>query len=827
MTRPKLDTPMMRQYLEIKRRYKNEILFFRMGDFYEMFLDDAVYSARVLDIALTQRQDNIPMCGVPYHSVSNYIHPILESGKNIAICDQVEDPATVSGRIVKRDVVRVLTPGSIYEEELLNSPLRNCIAAIYHNNKLYIIVMSDISTGEVFFHSANSENLADILHKWNIKEVIQLKSSNIILDGFFNVTRNYSLQEGLINDLIQKAYNLSNIAPLELDEAEKKTFAILLQYIIEISPNAEINWHKPIKEYSKKRMSLDDSAIKTLELIKSQSGQNEGSLFSILDFTKTPMGKRYLSYSITNPSTEPDEIIATQEKVEFFIRNESSLDAISELLQTSYDLDRLQNHLITNPQVRHLGQTLQTLRTVQEIQDLLSTFTCNPLLSDWSSEQFPGELCASFEKALHLEDLPALLDERRFVKPGYSQLLDDAIDLNTSAQQILADFENSEKEKHGIATLRIKYNKVIGYFIEVSKGLAHKAPNYYNRRQTLVNAERFTCDELSELETKILNAKEDILEIQRGIFLSLVAEAIKNRFQCQYCNKKLAELDYIVSLSRAAITHGYVKPILKPDGELFLKGSRHPVVEVIFRDEVFVPNDVRLNRDDRHLAILTGPNMAGKSTYIRQVGLIQIMAQMGSYIPAEFGEIPIVDRVFTRIGAFDRLFKGESTFYVEMAECARIFQNFTERSLILLDEVGRGTSTFDGISIAKAMIEFLNSSDHGRPKTLFATHYAELALMIEADKGIFGLTVQVHEEDGKIVFLRRIIEGIANKSYGIYVADLAGMPKDIIERANSLLVELETNGFWEISKKAEKKKKTLKNKGSKKLSLIGEQQTIF
>ncbi|MDH5719868.1 MAG: DNA mismatch repair protein MutS [Spirochaetia bacterium] len=797
---PEVSTPMMRQYLEIKRRFADDILFFRMGDFYEMFLDDAVYAARVLDIALTKRQDKVPMCGIPYHAMHNYVHKILESGKNIAVCEQVEDPKNAAGKIVKRDVVRVITPGSIFEEDLLSAHEKRLIAVLNASKDEISILLADVSTGELWLQKKPAGDIEGFLESRGAKEAVTL--AEIPAMEFHSIAltrRNYNLSEKNTDEILREMFQVKNIDPFELNPEDKTLLASFYRYMKEIAPKVNINWKALRNENQLKKMVLDDSALKTLEILTDQNRTRKASLAGVLDKTVTSAGRRKLDEFLSAPSFDMNEIKERHDCVYFACEKSETRKVIRSLLKDCHDLFRIINALYHEPRVRHLGALLETMKSIRQIQDSLSKETNLPKWINKNYDlqnEFPDDLLSEFDAALFTENLPPVLDERRFLKPGYSDILDDLFKTSESAHLILKEFENREKEKYKISTLKIKYNKVIGYYIEISRGLSDKAPQSYVRRQTLVNAERFTCDELKDLENKILNAKDDILALQKSIFEGLVQKAIENTDILRVWAERLSMLDVFFSFAEAAVLQKYIRPEIVETGALLLKESRHPVVEEIFREEIFVPNDIELNNSGRHLAVLTGPNMSGKSTFIRQTGLIQIMAQAGSFVPAAFAQLPLADRVFTRIGAFDRLFKGESTFYVEMSECARIFQNFTEKSLILLDEVGRGTSTFDGISIARAMIEYLNREDLGRPKTLFATHYAELAEMIEPDKGIIGLTVSVLEEHDKVVFLRKIIEGKADKSYGIHVAEMAGLPEEITNRAVELLKELETDGLW-------------------------------
>jgi len=798
---PERLTPMMRQFLGVKEKYKDEVLFFRMGDFYEMFHDDAVYASKVLGIALTKRGDGVPMCGVPYHAVANYIHPILDDGRNIAICEQMETPEEAQGAIVRREVVRVLTPGTIFEENMLNQGDSRLIAAavFIESEGMTLYASADISTGDIWLEKEPGPVRFALLATRGIREVVMgddwrnsVKKEGLPL--YFRRMPPASKKE----EMLRQSFAVENSQVLELGEPESDVLSLLLFYIHEVVPRLHTTWKKPRKEYLRKIMHLDETALKTLEIVSSQSGDKDTSLLAVVDKTITSAGRRLLIQMLMKPSTDIDEIRLRQEAVHFAMKKRDFVERVKQRLRHVYDIERIIALLQNHPQVRHLGNVLTTLEAIRHTLDEFKLQSDLPGIFQkyWVGPQFPTQLYTLLNETLYMENLPPLLDERRFILPGRNAELDELLNLGGDAGNIIINFEQREKQRLDINTLKVRYNKVIGYYIEISKGQADKAPPEYSRRQTLVNAERYTCEELKTLEDRILGARERIIDVQRAVFEDLVAKTLAEIELLRYWAEAVALCDVIFSFARTAFERSYVCPEVCQEGDLKVVNSRHPVVEHLFKDEVFVPNDIHLNSGNRHLAILTGPNMAGKSTYIRQVGLIQILAQAGSFVPADSARVVLADRIFTRIGAFDRLARGESTFYVEMAECARIFQNFTARSLILLDEIGRGTSTFDGISIARAMVEFLNDPDRGRPKTLFATHYGELSNLIEADRGIVGLTVQVLEENNRVVFLRKIIEGTADKSYGIYVAQLAGIPASIIERAGQLLKELEEDGIW-------------------------------
>ncbi|MBX3724017.1 MAG: DNA mismatch repair protein MutS [Turneriella sp.] len=795
-----LDTPMMRQYLEIKRQYPDDILFFRMGDFYEMFLEDAVYASRVLDIALTRRQDKVPMCGVPHHSMSQYVHPILMQGRRIAICDQLEDPAEAQGRIVRRGVTRILTPGSLFEEQLIEAKESRRLAAAVKNGDTWQLAIVELSTAQIVFERKTTDALGETATALGIREWVALDSEDFtpefetLLQKRRYPAGDPAFQERVLKDVLQT----KNLGIWELDDIESKALTLVLAYVREISPLLKLHWSAPVREYRKKTMVLDESTVRTLEILTSADGKLNPSLLGLLARSKSAAGQRLMAAWLARPSAELPEIKRRHDVVGILAQHNAYRDLIGAELGRIADLERVLTNLNNNPQVRHLGQVLTTLTAILKLQKIITDNRMQPLLdAGWNSlADFPAELHRLLDEAILTENLPPLLDARRFLKPGYMPMLDEFIELSQNAVGHLTRYEEEEKKKHGITTMRVKHNNVLGYFIEISKGQAAKAPEGYQRRQTLTNGERYTTAELKELENKILSAEEEVLRLQKGVFEDIRSQVLAAADTLKIWAERLSRLDVLLAFAECAGVCRLVRPKMHEGKRLSAEASRHPVIEAYFRSEMFIANDVTLDNGTSaspgpHLAIITGPNMAGKSTYIRQIGIMQIMAQAGSFVAAKSAELPVVDRVFTRIGAHDRLSRGESTFFVEMAECARIFRNYTKDSLILLDEVGRGTSTYDGISIAQAMIENLNDPARGRPKTLFATHYSELAHLISADSGIVGLTVSVIEKDGHVVFLRKIIEGVADKSYGIHVAQMAGMPRTVTERAHEIMLELE------------------------------------
>jgi len=795
-----LDTPMMRQYLEIKKQYPDDILFFRMGDFYEMFLEDAVYASRVLDIALTRRQDKVPMCGVPHHSMSQYVHPILLQGRRIAICDQLEDPAEAQGRIVRRGVTRILTPGSLFEESLIDGKESRRLCAVSRVKEFWQLAIIEVATGQIWLERKEAESLAEATASFSIREWVATDADNFQPEfECLLQTRRYPVGDAAFQERVLKdALQTKNLGVWELDADESRALTLALAYLREISPLLKLNWSSPTREYRRKTLILDESTLRTLEILQSADGKLQPSLLGLFSHCQSSAGSRLMSQWLSRPSADRSEIQKRHEVVDVLAKHNAYRQLLSAELGRAADLERVITGLMNNPTVRHLGQVRDTLEAIVRLQKVIADNRMQPLIdAGWKDlKDLPAELHRLLGETLLTENLPPLLDARRFVKPGYMPLLDEFFELSQNAVALLTRYEENEKTKHGINTLRVKHNNVLGYFIEISKGQAAKAPDNYSRRQTLTNAERYTNPELKELESKILSAEEELLRIQKGVFEDIRTQVLAVADTLKLWADRLARLDVLLAFAHSAVVNKHVRPQMSEGSALNAEALRHPVIEAYFRSEMFIPNDVSLDNGvapgaSAHLAIITGPNMAGKSTYIRQIGIMQIMAQAGAFVAAASATLPVVDRIFTRIGAHDRLSRGESTFFVEMAECARIFRNYTKDSLILLDEVGRGTSTYDGISIAQAMIESLNDETKGRPKTLFATHYSELAHLISKERGIVGLTVSVIEKSGHVVFLRKIVEGVAEKSFGIHVAEMAGMPKNVTERAAQILKDLE------------------------------------
>lgn len=777
------ETPMMLQYKEIKQQNPAHLLLFRMGDFYELFADDAIQASEILSIALTMRQDRVPMCGIPHHALYNYVPKILNSGMTAAICDQLEDPTKVSGRIVKRGVTRILTPGTIFEEELLGADKQAKIASIEMvGDGEWLVLSCDLSTERINVDLSSELDLGATILTNDIKEV--LCNSMAAATILSLIPKDIRVQ--IIKDSVAEAGETGNIKlpdsvlnRKELDTSLKR----LAYYLSQVSGVKDFNWVSSTVEKNQ-FMQIDESCIRTLNLLEDQDGNKKHSLLATLDYCKTQPGRRFLSKAICRPFYQYQPILDRQNRVKLLMNDPALHDILRDHLSACTDLDRLVISLKRNPMLHHLDKLKRTLLSFSPVYKLLINAGYNQKIDD--SRLKEAEQLAKFLEKNLLQELPGNLDERQFLSSGISRELDEALLLQKNAQLFLHEFEENLKKELNIQTIKIKYNKIYGYFVEVSKGASSKMPSTFQRRQTLVNGERYTCPELQKLEEKILNARSDVIQLNQEHFDKIVNLCKDTAQEIIEVSAWLAELDLSQSLAKAARSRNYQFPVLSSSNAINIQGGRHPIVEACFPEEDFIENDLLMNEDERAIGLITGPNMGGKSTFIRQAGLIQILFQIGSAAPVNRASLPMIDRIFTRIGAFDRLAKGQSTFYVEMQECAVIFEYQTKNSLILLDEVGRGTSSQDGHSIAQAMLEFLDSTK-ATPKVLFATHFAELASLARKGSSIFCLSVQVKEQNGKVYFLHKITDGVCDQSYGVHVAKMAGIPKEITDRAEQLL----------------------------------------
>ncbi len=787
-------TPMIRQYLEIKKDYTDSIVFFRLGDFYEMFFDDAINASRVLEIALTGKdagvKERVPMCGIPYHAYQTYAAKLLENGYKVVIVEQIEDPQMATG-IVKRGVVKILTPGTV-DAEFLHSTANNFIAAISYLNKMFIVAYADISTGECYLTLANNkENLLLTLNNIKVKEVILAKEYNIGLYNFLN--DNHFIISFCDKDNIPS--HLNHITQ-SINETYKSTLALLFNYAID-TQKSELKHLKPVVFYEDKDyLKLDSFTIANLELTETLRGRSkEGSLLHIIDKTKTAAGSRMLKKWLLRPLVDIDKIKARQSHIYAFTDDFILREELKQSLQGVYDLERIIGKLSCGSiNAKDLVQLRTTLSRVPNIKKLLEN----------NENELNKKLAKDIDchEALYnllyksLNDNPPLgVHEGGMIKLGYNSELDNLINIREHSNDWLKKYEQEQKEKLNIKTLKVGFNKVFGYFIEISKGQSFSLGDIdgYERKQTLVNSERYITKELKEFEETILTAKDKIERIEYNLFLEIKSDVMTYIPSLQFLANILANIDCYLSLAEVASLYNYVIPEFT-DKEIRIVNGRHPVLEDILKEK-YVSNDVYIN--DYDLLLITGPNMGGKSTYMRMVAIIVILAQIGSFVPATSCLIKIFDQIFTRIGASDDLASGESTFMVEMKEANYALTNATNNSLILFDEIGRGTSTYDGMALAQAIIEFIHQKV--KAVTLFSTHYHELTSLEGKLKRLKNIHVDASETKDGVVFLHKVIDGSASKSYGINVALLAGMPKPLIKRAKEILDNLETQNKIEAA----------------------------
>lgn len=793
---------MMEQYHRIKNKYKDTLLFFRLGDFYEMFYEDAKTASSVLEIALTSRQ-KIPMCGVPYHAADSYLAKLLRKGFKVAICEQVEDARQAVG-VVKREVVKVLTPGTAVEVELNEAKESTFIASLTIRDRDWGLALIDLASGEMRATQGEKRSmLSDEVFRVFPKEAIfpegEAKEIDDVLRHAGMNTLVKSPQEDWIFDTVQSRNLLVNhfrVQSLEGFGMEDKNLAVsaagaLLFYLKKLRKDALFLVRRLSFVQSSEYMILDATSIRNLELTKNlRDGRLKGSLLDIIDLTVTPMGGRRFRHWLLHPLLDSAEIERRLETVEEFLNRTIERQELRTFLREIPDLERLTGKIsLAVANARDLVALKKSLLPLPQIKSLIETLVTakmEKIKKDWDDAQ---DIVDLIEEAI-LDEPSFLLTEGGIIKYGYNSDLDELKEISRSGKAFIAQMEAKERERTGIPSLKIRYNKVFGYYIDVTKPNLHLVPSDYIRKQTLVNSERFITPELKEYEEKVLNAEEKIGELEHKLFLEIRDRISREIERLQKVADHLALLDVLSSLAELASLHSYNRPVVNGGERIRIIEGKHPVVECTHEDP-FIPNDTYMDREADQILIVTGPNMGGKSTYLRQVALICILAQMGSFVPAREAEIGIVDRIFTRIGAMDFLSVGQSTFMVEMLETANILNNATDRSLILLDEIGRGTSTFDGLSIAWAVAEYLHEKEGAKAKTLFATHYHELTELSLTLDSIKNYHVSVKEQQDEVVFLRKIMPGPSDQSYGIHVARLAGIPKAVIERAKEILFNLE------------------------------------
>lgn len=803
-------TPVMRQYLEIKKNYPTEILFFRMGDFYEMFFDDAEIASKILDIALTSRQNDIPMCGVPYHAAESYIARLLKAGRRVAICEQMESTPS-SGTIVKREVVRIVTPGTLVEQNLIQSEENNFLCSVVVMDETIGMAFIDISTGD--FYLSNIEHSFDLFRgeivRFSPKEAVFRNISKSADLRFEEYLKNLGIPLVSLNDWIYDVEYLKGIISDAFSVAGIKGFGInsvseilaagsVLYYLKETQKRSFEHLKHPRSCTAKKFMVLDEATIRNLEIVRNlNDGSKNRTLFSVLNRTRTAMGKRFLERALLQPLLDVGEIESRLNVVQYFFGYHALATQVQKLLDEVTDLERLLSRLTMGRYTARDFPTLaQSLEAASKLQMFLLNQPTEEIQALANKLTVPDGLAQRIRATVL--DEPALSPEHgRVIRPGHNAQIDRLYELTHNAKQWVIDFEEREKRKLGIPTLKVKYNRVFGYYIEVSRGQSAKVPNDYVRKQTLKGAERYTNEELQNFEEETLTASETLVELEKQELQQLLKDVLEHRQHIQNCAETIGEIDGYVSLAVAAVENKYVRPHFNDEGSMHVSDARHPMVEKYYTKEVFVPNDIVLDTKDNIIKIITGPNMSGKSTYIRTAALVQLMAQIGSFVPALKANVSIVDRIFTRIGASDNIAMGESTFLVEMAEAALILNNATKNSLIIMDEVGRGTSTYDGLAIAWAVVEYIVR--YIRAKTLFATHYHELT-KLGGKNGIVNYTVLVKEKLDGVEFLHKVVPGSVDRSYGIHVARLAGIPREVTSRAAQILDRLEKQARTKIEK---------------------------
>ena len=809
-------TPMMQHYLQTKKENPGCILFYRLGDFYEMFFDDAVLVSRELELTLTGKscgmEERAPMCGIPYHALDNYLSRLVNKGYKVAICEQVEDPKEAKG-MVKREVVRIVTPGTNIDNMALDETKNNYIMSIAFVDDKYGIAVADVTTADFLVTELDSKKLLDEIYKYNPSEIVCNEA--FLVSGFplDEIRERLHLvvssldavyfDEKLSTDLLLKHFKTNSLESLGLREFEIGTIAAgaLLKYLYEIQKSS-LEHMTHIRPYiNGNYMMLDHATRRNLELVETlREKQKRGSLLWVLDKTKTAMGARTLRSYIEQPLNDYDEIIRRHKAIEEINRQMITREELREYLNPIYDLERIMTKVIyqtANP--RDLLAFKTSIAMLPPIKSLLADYR-GDLLRQICEDLDPLEDLHALIDASISEDPPISVRDGDIIKDGYSEDIDHYRDAKTKGKQWLADLEIKEREKTGIKNLKVKYNKVFGYYLEVTNSYKDLVPDYFIRKQTLANAERYFTPELKELEDTILGAEDKLTTLEYEYFREIREHIASQIERIQKTAKAVANLDVFLSLAYVAETNHYCKPRMNKKGIIDIKSGRHPVVEKMIPNDMFIENDVYLDNQKHRVSIITGPNMAGKSTYMRQVALIVLMAQIGSFVPAKEANIGIVDRIFTRVGASDDLASGQSTFMVEMNEVANILRNATSHSLLILDEIGRGTSTFDGLSIAWAVVEYISDTKLLGAKTLFATHYHELTELEGKLDGVNNYCIAVKENGDDIVFLRKIIPGGADKSYGIQVAKLAGLPDTVIERAKQIVEELSTNDIVETTR---------------------------
>ena len=799
-------TPMMQQYLQMKSDNKDCLLFFRLGDFYEMFFDDAKTASRELELTLTGRdcglEERAPMCGVPYHAVDNYVEKLINKGYKVAICEQMEDPALAKG-LVKRGITRIITPGTVIESNMLDERANNYLLSICFASDRAGLAFADVSTGEFYVHEIVQP--ADTLPD----ELSRIAPMEIIVNDMVRLRECMNRQEILASEqpaswyqaanaseALCRHFHLNDLSPLGLSDEYKAAACAagaLMKYLSETQKNALEHMTELRIYQGGETMLLDRNTRRNLELTESIRGRSrKGSLLALLDKTSTAMGGRLLRSWIEQPLIDKDKIERRLDAVEEFTGQHVLTMTLLEELQGVYDIERLLSKVAYKSiNARDCLALCASLKKVPGIRALIANCQSTALQDVMELLDPLEELTDLLHRAVH-PDAPIVITEGGIINDGYNALLDEYRMASTNGKQWIIELEQREREQTGIRNLRVQYNKVFGYYIEVTKSYYDMVPIHYVRKQTLANCERYMTP---EIEQKVIGAQEQSVRLELQLFNEIRERIAAEIAKIQRTAMGLKTLDALLSLARVAVNNHYVRPQMTEDGTLEILEGRHPVVEQSMTEGGFIPNDTHMNGDDKRMCIITGPNMAGKSTYMRQVALIALMAHIGSFVPAREAHIPIVDRIFTRVGASDDLASGQSTFMVEMSETAYILRNATERSLVILDEIGRGTSTFDGLAIAWAVVEYLTDKSKSGAKTLFATHYHELSELEGRVEGVENYCISVKEHGEDVIFLRKIIRGGADKSFGIHVARLAGVPHPVLVRAHEIQARLEVSNI--------------------------------
>ena len=795
---------MMQQYLRIHEQYADCLLLFRLGDFYELFFEDAKTASRELELTLTGKdcglEERAPMCGVPFHSVNAYIEKLVAKGYKVAICEQLEDPALAKG-LVDRDVVRVITAGTVTDPTMLEDKANNFLLCVYLNGKHCGMAYADVSTGEFYVSEPELNMIRAETDRISPMEIITNDSEQMVpvigteLKTASNQPTGWFQYRNAEETLLQH-YHITQLTTLGLEDKKNAVCAAgaLIRYLHETQKNNLDHIRTLRFAENGKSMLLDQHTRRNLELTESLRGEKrKGTLLGLIDRTSTAMGGRLLRTWVEQPLIDVEEIKARLDAVEELVQNRLLGMTLSEELEGVYDMERLMNKVAyRNMNARDCLALCSSLKKIPAIKDLLCNVSSSNMLRIRNSLNPLEDLTALLEKAIH-PDAPVVITEGGIIRPGYSMELDEYRDAQNNGKQWILEMEAKEREETGIRNLRIQYNKVFGYYIEVTKSFLGQVPDRYIRKQTLTNAERFMTPELKEVEQKIIGAQEQSVRLELRLFNEIRDRIASELDEIQQTAEALKTLDVYQSLARVASENRYVRPEMTTDGNLYISEGRHPVVEKNMKDAEFIPNDTLLDCDENRMMIITGPNMAGKSTYMRQVALICLMAQIGCFVPAKEARISVCDRIFTRVGASDDLASGQSTFMVEMSETAHILKNATRNSLIILDEIGRGTSTFDGLSIAWAVVEYIADKEKIGAKTLFATHYHELSELEGHLAGVKNFCISVKEHGEDVLFLRKIIRGGADKSFGVHVARLAGIPHPVIVRAHEIQARLEVS----------------------------------